>query len=207
MRAASASEPVAFDAIANATTRVRSESCCSRLVVVDRELVRRLDDLHDEALVLCELDPRRDAAVVIEHASSRSRRPLAARAPRSARARSSASSCSSRTRSPPASRRGTAPRRPSRARGSPRPRDRSRTARRGCPRHRAARSRSPCPTSSGTCVPPGASKNANPFCSAVKRERTASTFTASLRSGSAPARTGRCSLPRPRTPPFVPRRC
>ena len=40
------------------------------------------------------------------------------------------------------------------------------------------------PTSSGTCVPPGASKNAKPFCSDENRSRSASTFTAALRRGS-----------------------
>jgi hypothetical protein len=40
-----------------------------------------------------------------------------------------------------------------------------------------------CPTSSGTCVPPGASKNAKPSFNEEKRARTASTFTAALRRG------------------------
>jgi hypothetical protein len=40
-----------------------------------------------------------------------------------------------------------------------------------------------CPTSSGTWVPPGASKNANPFCSDENRSRSASTFRAAPRRG------------------------
>ena len=36
------------------------------VVVVDRELVGRVDDAHRQALVGGELDPRRDAAVVVE---------------------------------------------------------------------------------------------------------------------------------------------
>ena len=84
MRFASATEPVAFDASANATTRVRSPSLPLEVVVVDGELVGRADDVHRRAPCRRRARPtgrrrRRDRAAVVT-ISSPARKSRAGRA-------------------------------------------------------------------------------------------------------------------------------
>ena len=123
MRFASATEPVAFEASANATTRVRSLELPLEVVVVDRQLVGRRRDAHLEPLVGRELDPRRDAAVVVELrrqdlvARARSRAPAARESAKSSVVMFIPNEISSGDAAEEA-----AGVRPSRARGSPRPR-------------------------------------------------------------------------------------
>ena len=58
--------PTAFDAHGNATTRVRSDSSERRWSRSEPALVVDLGEPHDQALVVRELEPRRDVAVVVE---------------------------------------------------------------------------------------------------------------------------------------------
>ena len=58
--------PIAFDAQAKATTRVRSDSLRCEVVEVERRVGAQLDVLDDEVAVVGELEPGRDAAVVVE---------------------------------------------------------------------------------------------------------------------------------------------
>jgi len=66
MRFASATDPVAFDASANATTLGAIAEAPSEVVVVDCQLVGRPDDAHTQALVGGELHPRCNASVMVE---------------------------------------------------------------------------------------------------------------------------------------------
>ena len=66
MRRTSGAVPTEFAATGNATTRVRSGELGLEIGVVDLELVRQAGDVHDEAEIVRELEPRRDVRVVVE---------------------------------------------------------------------------------------------------------------------------------------------
>ena len=58
--------PTAFDAQANATTRVRSDELGLEVGEIEGRICAELDVLHDQVAVVGELEPGRDSAVVIE---------------------------------------------------------------------------------------------------------------------------------------------
>ena len=65
-RATSTIVPTAFDEPTHATTRTRSSSSVREVVVVEAQILGHVHPLDLEAAVGGELDPRRDAAVVVE---------------------------------------------------------------------------------------------------------------------------------------------
>ena len=71
--------PTEFAATGKATTLVRSESCALEVVVVEREVVRHVDEADDDPEVVLQLEPRRHVRVVVElrheHLVARAQRP------------------------------------------------------------------------------------------------------------------------------------